>query len=366
MSGDSENGEAWRKELRRRSRRLSGAPVEAESAELRRVAQWCDDHSIEADEYGEGDGLQAFEQRVADMLGCPAARFMPSGTMAQQIAMRVWTERAAVPVIGLHPTSHLLLHEESGYERLHGLHAVHVGEADRPMTAADLTSTTRSMAALIVEVPTRENGGQLTEWDDLVALSQAAHERGIKIHLDGARLWEAAAGYERPLDQICALFDSTYVSFYKGIRALPGSMLAGPADFVADAATWQRRHGGNLFTQMANWASADMRLDAQLEKMPSYRHRAAEVASRLGGLSGITLNPPTPQVNMFHVRLQGEKESLLQARDRVAEAHDIWLFSGLAETDDPNTWKFELVIGDAALALDLDEIIGAFEAFLQG
>ena len=345
---------------------MSGSNSEAECAELQRVAQWCEAHAIEADTYGEGNGLQAFEHRVARMLGYPAARFMPSGTMAQQIAMRVWTEGATTPAIGLHPTSHLLLHEESGYERLHGLHAVVVGEVNRPMTADDVRSAPQSMAALIVEVPTRENGGQLTDWDDLVALSDAARERGIVCHLDGARLWEAAAGYERSLDQICALFDSTYVSFYKGIGALPGSILAGPAAFVAEAVVWQRRQGGNLFTQMANWASADMRLDAQLAMMPAYRDRAAEIAETLGRCAGITLNPPVPQVNMFHVLIDGDKEPLLNARDRVAETHDIWLFNGLAATDEPTIWKFEFVVGDAALSLELHEIAAAFEVFLHG
>lgn len=344
---------------------ISGSGSEPPFAELQRVAQWCEQNDVDADSYGDGAHMQTFEQRVAAMLGYPAARFMPSGTMAQQIAMRIWAERVETPVIGLHPTSHLLLHEESGYAELHGLDAVLVGDSARAMTADDLASTTESMAVLIVELPTRENGGQLTDWDDLVALGEVARERGITLHLDGARLWEASAGYERPLEQICALFDSTYASFYKGIGALPGSILAGPEDFIADAATWQRRHGGNLFTQMANWVSADMRLDERIAKMPTYRDRAIEIASALDQVSGLTLNPPTPQVNMFHVHLDGDKQALLRARDQVAESQGIWLFSGIAATDDPQTWKCEVTIGECAMALSLEDITAAFEVFVD-
>ena len=147
---------------------------------------------------------------------------MPSGTMAQQIAARIWSERSGRRLIGMHPTCHLELHEERGYSRLHDLQATLIGPADRPMSASDLASVAEPLAAVIVELPTRENGGRLPPWDDLVELCATARDRGTAVHLDGARLWEAAAGYDRPLPDITELFDSTYVSFYKGIGALPG------------------------------------------------------------------------------------------------------------------------------------------------
>ncbi len=298
------------------------------------------------------------------MLGYPAARFLPTGTMAQQIAARIWSERAGVNRIGMHPTCHLELHEQRGYRRLHGLDAVFVGQARGPMTSADLDDAPESMSTLIIELPTRENGGQLAPWDDLVSLCESAREQGIATHLDGARLWEAAAGYDRPIDEICELFDSTYVSFYKGIGALPGSMLAGPADFIDEAKLWQRRHGGSQYNSMANWVSAAMRLDPQIAKMPAYRERAIELAAALSALDGLQINPAVPQVNMFHVFLDGELESLLLARDAIADEQNLWLFGGLQPTDVADVHKFELTVGDAALNLDDTEIVAAFEALL--
>jgi hypothetical protein len=76
------------------------------------------------------------------------------------------------------------------------------------------------LAALLVELPQREIGGLLPAWDDLVAQVGWARDRDTAVHLDGARLWEAAAGYERSPAEVAALFDSVYVSFYKGIGAL--------------------------------------------------------------------------------------------------------------------------------------------------
>jgi len=350
--------------LRLETRPLHGGFREADYLELESVAQWSKEQNLRQDSYGDGDDLQAFEQRIAEMLGQQSARFMPSGTMAQQIAMRVWCDREASgdALIGLHPTSHLLLHEDRGFEALHDLRAVMVGDASRAMTAADLDAVTEPLTALIIELPTRENGGQLTSWNDLVALTALARERGIAVHLDGARLWEAAAGYERPHDEIGTLFDSVYVSFYKGIEALPGSMLAGPTDFVEQATVWQNRQGGNLYTQLASWASAAMRLDPQIQKMAGYRDRAIEIAGALEGIDGIALEPSVPHVNMFHVYLQGNEDELKARRDRVAEAHDIWIFSGLQATDEADTWKFEVAVGDAAMSLDLDEIVAAFRS----
>lgn len=339
---------------------MHGSPPEPAHSELERVAAWCAEHEIEADDYGDGEHLQAFEARVAEMLGYPAARFMPSGTMAQQIAARVWAERTGSGLIGMHPTCHLELHEQRGYERLHQLGAVHVGAQHAPMLPSDLAAIAETFGSLIVELPTRENGGQLAPWGELVELCEMARDQGIATHLDGARLWEAAAGYDRPLDEICGLFDSAYVSFYKGIAALPGSMLLGATDFVEEAAIWQRRHGGNLYTTMANWASADMRLDAQIAKMPGYVIRAGEVAGTLAAIDGVRINPAAPPTNMFHVFLEGDSEDLLVARDQLAQEHGLWLFGGLQPTDVPGIQKFEVAIGSAAVDIDLADVTSAF------
>lgn len=364
MADTSDALKAHRTQLRLQCQVLSGSVPEPAHLELERVAAWCAEHEVEADSYGDGVDLQAFEGRVAALLGYPTARFMPSGTMAQQIAVRIWAERSGSRNVGLHPTCHLELHEQHGYQRLHGLRAVHIGDSNRAMFPADLGSVAETIGSLVVELPTRENGGQLASWDELVELCSRARDAGTATHVDGARLWEAAAGYGRQLDEICELFDSAYVSFYKGIGALPGSMLLGTEDFIEEAAIWQRRHGGNLYNQLANWASADMRLDAQIAKMPGFVDRAHELAQVLGGVNGITINPAIPHTNMFHVFMQGDEEALLQARDHIAEDRGLWLFGGLQATNVPGIVKFEVTVGDGALQISNDDVACAFQELL--
>ena len=91
---------------------------------------------------------------------------------------------------------------------------------------------------------------------------------------------------------------------------------------------------------IANWASAAMRLDDRLRRMPAYRDRAREVASALAEIDGVTINPDPPQVNMFHVFLAGDREALLAARDEIALDHGLWLFGSLTATDVPELHRF--------------------------
>ena len=102
-----------------------------------------------------------------------------------------------------------------------------------------------------------------------------ARERGAATHLDGARLWESAAGYGRTPAEVAAGFDSVYVSFYKGIGALPGCCLAGDGELVAQVREWRKRMGGTLYGMWPAAASARTLLAQRLPLMPSYFERAA-------------------------------------------------------------------------------------------
>ena len=113
------------------------------------------------DMYGQGELINDFEKQVAELLGKPAAVFMPSGTMAQQIALRIHADRLHTPHVAFHPTCHLEIHEQKGYQVLHGLHSVLVGSPQRLMAIDDLKAIKEPLAALLLELPQREIGGVL-------------------------------------------------------------------------------------------------------------------------------------------------------------------------------------------------------------
>jgi threonine aldolase len=311
------------------------------------------------DRYGEAEWLADFESEVARELGKEAAAFMPSGTMAQQIALRIWCERRANSTIAFHPTSHLELHESRAYAFLHGLRALTVGPPAALMTAKDFETISEPVGALLLELPQREIGCRLPEWDDLLALVAAARRAGTPVHLDGARLWEAAPHYGRSHAEIAAPFDSVYVSFYKGLGALAGAMLAGDAGFVAQARTWQHRHGGRLVTIAPLALSARAAFAGNLSKMAGYRERARAIARGLSGVANVTIVPDPPHTNTFHLFLQGSREDLEQRALDYARETGTLAFARLAATAFADRWKWEFVAGEATMSFSVDDVVRA-------
>lgn len=332
--------------------------------EFRALAAWCEARGAEADVYGEGGLLAALEQQVASLLGKEAAVFMPSGVMAQLIAVRLYTERAALPRFGLSPNSHLALHEQEAASALWGLQAVPLGSRLQPMLAADLEGQRQPLACVLVELPMREAGGQLPSWEQLDALKAQAALGQLPLHMDGARLWQCRTFYQRSFAEIAAGFESVYVSVYKDIGGMAGALLVGDAGFIANARLWQRRMGGNLYQQTPLAASALMRFEQRLEVLDACCRRAQELALALSRLPGLRVNPAVPHTNMFHLHLDAAAEALCQVRDELAEQDRCWLF-GMARPSEVPGWScVELTVGDHLLGLDDVVVVPLFEQVL--
>jgi threonine aldolase len=317
------------------------------------------------DRYGSGERIGRFEQQVAELLGKEAAVFVPTGVMAQQIALRIWCDRRGTRTVAFHPTSHLELHEENGYQLLHGLHGRCVGDPNRLLTLDDLEAVHEPVAALLLELPQREIGGLLPEWDDLVAQAAWTRERGIALHLDGARLWESGPFYRRPYAEVAGLFDSVYVSFYKGLGGLAGAALAADAELIAEARIWQRRHGGNLVTLHPYAVSAELALAERLDRMPAYLDHARALAAALATVDGIEVVPDPPQTPLFHVLLRGDGERLAQAALSVAEERKVFLFAQTRSTTSPSWQRHEVTVGDSTLLLEPGEVAQLYTEILE-
>jgi len=310
----------------------------------------------EPDRYGAGGPVAELEREVADLLGKPAALFLPSGTMAQPIALRVWCDRAREPTVAFHPTCHLELHEFRAYSRLHGLNARLVGDARSLLTLADLEAVPEPLGALVLELPQREIGGRLPEWDDLVAQTAWARERGVAVHLDGARLWECGPYYDRPYAEIAALFDSVYVSFYKGLAGLAGCCLAGPEHLIESARVWRHRQGGTLFALWPYAVAARAGLRDYLPRMPLYVERAGELAGVLAEVPGVEVVPSLPPTPMMHLHLMTTAEQFRDRARGLAERSGVWTWPRAASTDRPTSVRVELSVGESTLGFAPAEV----------
>ena len=299
------------------------------------------------------------------MLGKESAVFMPSGTMAQQIALRIWCDRAGNPTVAFHPTCHLEIHEQGAYRELHHLKAVLLGEKKRLFALDDLVSLRTKLAAVLIELPQREIGGPLPTWEELTAIRAWAAERGVRLHLDGARVWECGPFYGRPYSEISGLFDSVYVSFYKILGGLPGAMLAGPADFIAEARVWQRRHGGNLHTLAPNAIAAKIGMERHLPRIPEYCRKAAEIAVALRDLEGLEVVPREPPTNLMHLHFRGNLQAIENAVWEVARDSGVFLFGRLHQTEDPEIGKVEYTISARALEIETSELQSLFARALE-
>ena len=320
---------------------------------------------LPVDRYSNGPAIALLEQEVATLLGKESALFVYKGVVAQQMALRVWTERTGRRTVALHPESHIDLDESGAYERLHQLIGLRVGQEHRPFTLQELKALHEPLGVITIELPLRGAGYKLTPWQELVNISEWAHEHGVPLHIDGARLWESAPYYGRSYAEIAALADSIYVSLYKGLGGLAGCILAGPADFIEETYPWKTRLGGNIFTVFPYILAALEGLHHHLPKMEAYVARAREISTALAEIPGVIIIPNPPHTNAFQIYLPASGQALQQAAEQLAETEHIWLFGGLAETHFPSLTIGEITIGEATEQWTTQEIVDIIKKLLN-
>ncbi|MCE9670055.1 beta-eliminating lyase-related protein [Myxococcus stipitatus] len=345
---------------------VSGAPQPDPGPELVRIGEWMQRQGQREDYYGNGELVQSFEKKVAALLGFEAGCFMPTGTMGQLIALRIYADAGRNRNVGLHPSSHHVLHEDSSHVVLHQLHDVLISPWTRPLLAGDVREAREPLGSVSVELPVRWLGGQLQTWEQLEELKQTCREKGVKLHMDGARLWECQPYYGRPLADICKGVDSVYVSFYKRVGALGGAMLVGGRDFIREARIWRHRHGGDIFHLYPYVASAAMRLDVALERIPASVRRAKALSEALAADSRLTVLPRPVPTNMFRVFVRGDPDALRRQLFRIAREDRIWLTGGFAPTRVPGVLESEFSLDHGVDALTDAEITRAFRRLLDG
>lgn len=331
-------------------------------ASLQALADHCGEDE-QADTYGKGKLIEDFEQEVADLLGKDAAIFLPSGSIAQPLALRIWADRARTDYVALPATSHLVLHEHNSYQILYRLKGVMLGEAHRVPQLADLEAAALDpLAAILLELPMREIGGQLPAWYDLVNQSRWAGDNGIKLHMDGARLWQCPAAYGKGLAEIADLFDSVYVSFYKDLGGIAGAILAGDKDFIASAKVWQRRAGANLHALYPYVLAARDGLRRHLPAMEKYREDARWLAAQLNQWPNLSTWPQESQTNMFRLRISCQPEQFLARGEAWMKQHGVSIITPPYQID-PDAVHCELTIGNAFGVLDRSEWAGWIQRF---
>lgn len=315
--------------------------------------------SMSSDMYGKGKAIEDFQSKMASYLGKEAAVFFPSGTMAQQIALRIWCDGKGLKRVAYHPLCHLEIHEQDGMKELHHIEAVLLADKERLITLDDVRQLEGEISCLLLELPQREIGGQLPPYEELEAISAYCREKGIRLHLDGARLFEITPYYNKSAAEICGLFDSVYVSFYKGIGGIAGAVLAGDASFTEQSKIWKRRHGGDLISLYPYIVSSEYHFDRRIGSMKRYYEEAKELAALYNACGGVSTRPEVPVSNMFHVHFKLPEEKAASILAHVAETTGVGLSAWLRETEEGACF-FEISIGDRYANVPKEKIEEAF------
>ncbi|MEU6916117.1 threonine aldolase family protein [Streptomyces olindensis] len=322
-----------------------------------------------SDVYGDGV-VEALERKVAELLGTEAAAFFPTGTMAQQVALRCWAGRTGNPTVALHALSHPEVHERNAFSEVGGLRPVRVTDERRPPTAAEVRDFEEPFGALMLELPLRDAGFVLPTWEELTEVVAAARERDAVVHFDGARLWESTVHLGRSLEEIAALADSVYVSFYKSLEAFGGAALAGPRELVEEAKAWRHRYGGQVFQQFPTALSALVGLERELPRLPEYVAHARVVAAALregfaaAGLPWARVHPEVPHTHDFQVWLPYDADVVAEAAVRAAEETGCVLFGSGWERGGPGLAVTEVHVRAAGLEWTAEEVKTAVAEFV--
>jgi len=319
------------------------------------------DENLDSDIYGSGPLIENFQKEMAEYLGKESAVFFPSGTMAQQIALRIGCDLKGRNKVAYHPLCHLEIHEQDGLKKLHHIEPVLLADKNSLISLEDVQRMDKDVACLLLELPQREIGGQLPVYSELEAISAYCREQGILLHLDGARLFEVLPFYGKTAAEICRLFDSVYVSFYKGIGGIAGAILAGSEEFTKESKVWKRRHGGDLISLYPYITAAEYYFKQRIHKMGQYYEEAKELAGFFNQCQGVSTLPLVPVSNMFHVHFEWPREKLIPVLIDIYETTGIGFTAVLREVEGTPTCYYEVSIGDRYVEVPKEKIREAFQ-----
>jgi threonine aldolase len=260
------------------------------------------------DVFGDDPTVQRLEEETAQLLGCEAALFVPSGTMGNQVSIAIHTDRGDEVIC--EATAHIFLYEAAAPAMISGVQ-LHPLRGERGLIALDdLRGAVRSVdphfprsRLLCLENTHNRAGGRVLPFEAVQALTVEARRHGLSLHLDGARLWNAAVRSGRPEWEWAALFETVSVCFSKGLGAPVGSAVAGPRALVERARFVRKRLGGGMRQAGIIAAGALHALRHHRARLEEDHRRARRLAHDLAETPGFALDPAEVETNIVVGRL---------------------------------------------------------------
>lgn len=262
------------------------------------------------DVYGEDPTARRLQERAAEKLGKEAALFVPSGSMGNLIAVRLHTQPGQEVII--EERSHMFNMEMAGMAVISGVLAHPVRCPDGIMDWDSIEAAIRPRTSyfaqtglIAVENTHNHAGGTVTSFERMQDIAERAHEKGLPIHLDGARIFNAAIVLERDVSEIAALFDSVMFCLSKGLGAPVGSMIVGSREFIERALPVRRMLGGAMRQVGVLAAAGLVALEKMTARLEEDHANAQLLAKGLVEIRGVRIDPEKVQTNIVVFDIAG-------------------------------------------------------------
>ncbi len=311
------------------------------------------------DVLGDDPTVQALQERMGGLLGQPAVLFMPSGSMANQVAIRAATEPGDEIIADFH--THSYNFESGAPAALSGCSMRLIHTPRGIFSAADVASAVRAADAhfprsrlVIIENTNNRGGGSVWPSAAVAEVAAVAHEHGLRVHLDGARLLNACVASGASPTDYTRHVDSVSLCFSKGLGAPIGSILAGPTEFIARAHRFRKMFGGGMRQVGILAAAALYAIEHNVERLAEDHANARRLAEGISGLPGIRLDPAQVETNIVLFEVTEPFRSAAELVDAL-RACGVWMFA-------TGPWQARAVTHLDVTRAQIDAAIAAFDA----
>ncbi|MDP9075804.1 MAG: aminotransferase class I/II-fold pyridoxal phosphate-dependent enzyme [Bacteroidota bacterium] len=320
---------------------------------------------IKADVYGQGGSLATLTKRFAEITGKEAATYMPTGTMANQLAISVLSGENTK--IFVQDTSHIYRDEADAAESVYHKRLMPLAKGEPFFTLEDLKAGIAftndeevfksGIGAVAIENPVRRCDGRQVPIDEIKKISKYCRENGLKLHLDGARLYLAAAASGVPIAEYAANFDTVYISLYKYLGADGGAILCGEKAVIDKMEHLIKVHGGTVFSNWSKAAMALYHLDGLEDRLKKTFAQATDLFAKLNNVPGISITALKGGSNIFDLKLTAGTDAK-KFRRALFEKYNVMIRNANGEG------IIKLQINETLLRTDNQTLVKAFSEAL--
>ena len=333
---------------------------------LQELAAFDQKFTLKADSYSLGGTVEQLEKKCAEMLGKESAVFMPTGTLANHLAIRKLC--GVKPRAIVQEQSHLYNDSGDCATRLSNINLIPLAKDGAYFTLealkvaveqAESGRVINPVGAVMVESPVRRQSGKVMPFDEMKAVTDYCRDKQIGSHLDGARLYMMSGATGIPPADYAALFDTVYVSLYKYFGAPFGAILAGTAEFANGLYHDRRMFGGGLASANFAAALALQGIDGFEERFNRAMTRAEALFDKVNALESVTVEGFEHGSNIFPLKLESEIDGTRFVK--TLAAHSV----SVSAPDSNQTGRIMLTVNPTILRQDIQELSCAFECAVK-